>query len=136
MRGTTNVFFERTVVPTNTSVGWRNGGEGVEKTQRVEFRLQLLAGLAGQPLDSVRVLFQPDTRIRWRNAAQLHKEVSRKLDEQSAAIRSFIAGAKLRRETDMPSVRLEIKPELHDYREQKPGRLVAPQPRIIELDLK
>lgn len=135
VRGPTSVFFERTVVLTNTSVGWRSGGESVEKTQRVEFSLQLLAALAGQPLDSVRELFQPTTEIRWRTAAQLSKAVSRKLDEQAADIRSFIAGAKLRRETDMTSVRLEIRPELFDYREQQPDRLVAPPPRIIEMDL-
>jgi hypothetical protein len=136
VRGTTNVFFERTVVPTNTSVGWSSGGEGGAKTQRVEFRLRLLAAMAGQPVESVRVLFQPDTRIRWRSAAQPHEEVSRKLDEQSAGILSFIARAKPQRETGMTSVRLEIRPELHDNRKQKSSRLVAPQPRVIELDLK
>jgi hypothetical protein len=84
----------------------------------------------------VRELFQPTTEIRWRTATQLSKEVSRKLDEQAARIRNFIASAKLRGETDMMSVRLEIKPEVHDYRDQKSGRLASPQPRLIELGLK
>lgn len=134
--GPTNILFRRTVVPTNGSVSWYTDARDGVKSARIEYRQEMLAALTRQPLSSVRQLFQPTTRIRWRTAAQLNKEVSRKLDAQSAGFRNFIAGAKLRGETDMTSVRLEIKPELHDYREQKPDRLVPPQPLIIELDLK
>jgi len=134
--GPGDVFFDRAVLPSGGLIYWYVDFRDTVRTPRTEFHLELLSALSGKPLSSVKELFKPTTRIRWRTAAQLNKGVARKLDGQSAGIRSFIAGAKLRRETDMTSVRLEIKPELHDYREQKPDRLVVPRPRIIELDLK
>lgn len=134
--GPRNVFYSRTTVPTNGAVPWNTQYCDTIKTPRIEFRLQLLTALTGQPLSSLKQLFQPTTRIHWQSDAQVHREITAKLDEQAADIRSFIAGAKLRRETDMTSARLEIRPELYDSREQKPDRLVAPPPRIIEMDLK
>jgi hypothetical protein len=134
--GPTNIFFRRTVVPTDGSASWYTDARDGVKTPRIEFRLELLAARTGQALSSLKQLLQPTTRIRWRSDAQVHREIAAKLDEQAADIRSFIAGAKLRRQTDMTSVRLEIRPELDDHRKQKPGRLAVPKPRIIELDLK
>jgi hypothetical protein len=133
--GPVNILYNRHVVPTSGFVPWPSHGRDMIKTPRTEFRLEILAAATHLPLSLVKETFRPTTRIPWRTADHLSKEVSRKLDEQSAGIYNLIVGAKLRGETDMKSIRIEINPELRDHREQRSGQLVVPRPRIINVDL-
>jgi hypothetical protein len=133
--GPANVYSTRTVIPTGGTAGWAEGGPDEDYTNRDNYRVALIAARSGYAQELVWKMVRPHTELTWRTAREFNREVSRKLDEQAAAIRDFFRRAKLSGATNMKRLRSEIEPRIDDFRKSKAGELPAPAPQAVEIDL-
>jgi len=134
--GPRTVFFRRTLVPMNGSVQWPIDEEPMTIIRPGDCELEYLARLGDRPLEEVRRLFRPSTELKGRTAADISREVDKKLDDQIFDIRQFVYGTMLRSRSDPCLVRLELKPTLTDLRRAGNGLLTQPKPREIVLDMR
>jgi hypothetical protein len=72
----------------------------------------------------------------WKTRAQTAREIEESLKIQVSGLTSLFAGAKQRREIDLPSIQLTITPKVCDYRERDKSPLPESGPRELRLDLK
>jgi hypothetical protein len=125
--GPRNVYFRRGVPPVGVGGPWHDPG-------REQFRLEYMgAWNHGGPVDAQRV-FAQQTVVQWKDAAALTREVEERLDEQTAAIRAYVATAKQNGASDLAGLRLRIAPVLKDNRQNPLDPLPAVQPREFTLE--
>ncbi|MBL0160153.1 MAG: hypothetical protein IPP47_24150 [Bryobacterales bacterium] len=134
--GPTSVFFRRVIVPSGGFIYWFDDLQRPYQTARIEYKLEYLARLTGRSLVDVQSRFHSETIIQWRDANSLARQVEKRLDEQAAGLRQFVAEAKRQGMIDATQLRLEIQPTLTDLRPVKPALIPQPRPREIILDLR
>lgn len=130
--GPQSVYYRRFVVPTDHPTGV---GVCVAAVDRRKARLAYLDGLAivpaGQEAERV---FSGETRIEYRNEANLRQQWDSALAAQEGAIRAFVARAQ---EHGMPAVSgmtLTIVPKLDDRRKITAGPVPPLTPREFVLE--
>ena len=134
--GPTSVFFRRVIVPSGGFIYWFDDLQRPYQTARIEYKLEYLARLTGRSLVDVQSRFHSETIIQWRDANSLARQVEKRLDEQAAGLRQFVAEAKRQGMIDATQLRLEIQPTLTDLRPVKPALIPQPKPRETILDLR
>jgi hypothetical protein len=128
-RGPENVYYERTVVPTDKQAGV---GSCMSLVDRMAIRIGYLAQLCVQPREETERLFHGETQIRYTTVDDFTRTVERSMDAQEHGIRAFIqtiekAGLRAR------DVRLKIVPQIEDKRQKSGDPLPTPAPREIDL---
>lgn len=133
--GPKNVYYRRTVVAGDGVIGWSEGGPDAAYTKRIDLRLQLIAARSGYSEELVYKVFRPSSELASHTPARFDRDLSRRLDEQTAALRDFLSHTKRFGATTMKHFRVEILPELHDFRKNKSAKLPTPTPRVVEIDM-
>jgi hypothetical protein len=141
VEGPRTVYYERNMVPLGDSVSWGyepdpRGEDDRLLDRRTDYLVESLARILGRPVQEVREAFLPRTRIMWKTRAQTAREIEESLKIQVSGLTSLFAGAKQRREIDLPSIQLTITPKVCDYRERDKSPLPESGPRELRLDLK
>ncbi len=113
-RGPQNVYYRRTVIPTDQQVGF---GSCWPALDRAVIRLGYLTRLASSPpLDAARI-FRASTEIRFRTPEQFREEVEQALTTQEQAVRSLLDAIR-QQGFDYPSgLHLRIASEIRDVRQ-------------------
>jgi hypothetical protein len=125
--GPRNVYFRRGVPPVGVEGTWRDPGLEV-------FRLEYMEAWNHGALVDAQRAFTPQTVVQWKDATALTREVEARLDEQTAAIRAYVATAKQNGAPDMAGLHLRIAPVLKDNRQNRLAPLPAVQPREFTLE--
>lgn len=128
-RGPENVYYERTVVPTDKQVG---SGSCMSLVDRMAIRIGYLAQLRVQSREETERLFHGETQIRYTTVDDFKRTVERRIDAQEQGIRAFVqtiekAGLSAR------DVRLKIVPQIEDKRQKSGDQLPTLAPRAIDL---
>jgi hypothetical protein len=129
-RGPENVYYERTVVPTNKQVGTGSCGP---LPDRMAIRIGYLAQLRHVSAEQAERLFRSETHINYTSAEQFQREAEQSMKTQEQGIRAFIQAIGndgLR----APGVHLRIVPEVIDRRQNAKDPLPTVVPRDIDLE--
>jgi hypothetical protein len=129
-RGPKDVYYKRTVVPTNRQVGL---GSCLSLLDRMAIRLGYVAALARRSVEETQRLFRSETYTSYTSREDFQREVERSMTEQVLGIRECfqaIENAGMR----APDIRLRIVPEVNDTR-QNPKELALPVVATREFDL-
>jgi hypothetical protein len=111
------------------------GVEGTWRDPGLEvFRLEYMEAWNHGALVDAQRAFTPQTVVQWKDATALTREVEARLDEQTAAIRAYVATAKQNGAPDMAGLHLRIAPVLKDNRQNTLAPLPAVQPREFTLE--
>jgi hypothetical protein len=129
-RGPVDVYYKRTVVPTDKQVGI---GSGVASVDRNEIRIGYLAQL--RPLSSKETerLLRGETQIQYTNSQDFEREVERSMNAQERGIRDLIL-AIAKDGLRASGIPLQIVPEVIDRRQNATTALPVVAPRDIALD--
>jgi hypothetical protein len=114
--GPRNVYYKRTVVPTDKQVGV---GSSESHVDRMEIGIAYLAKLRGPFADDTKRLFRGETHIQFTSIGHFERSVEQSMSAQEQGIRAFIQDL----EQDglhAPDLRLRIVPEVNDQR-PRPG---------------
>jgi len=122
--GPQNVFYRRFVVPTDKQTGI---GAGPGSIDRQKMRLAYLDALALAPGGQAGRVFSPETRIEYRNEANLRQQWNAALAAQEADIRAFVKAAQEHGMGSAAGMTLKIVPKLDDRRKTTAG----PTPPLI-----
>jgi hypothetical protein len=128
-RGPRNVYYERTVVPTDEQVGI---GSCDSIFDRMAVRIGYLAELRGESAEETEQLFRSESFIEYSSAEAFARETERSMIAQEQRIREFIRGiekAGLR----TPETRLRIVPEVADTRQNAKDTLPVVAARDLDL---
>lgn len=127
--GPQNVYYERTIVPTNKQVGI---GSCTPSYNRMSIRIAYLARLASERDDDVKRLLQSETSIRYSGLEDLQHQIEQALHVQEDGIRALIRAIE---KSGLPAsnTRLRIVPELDDKRQQRIDSLPNVPPREFGL---
>jgi len=129
-RGPENVYYERTVVPTDKQIGIGSCGS---KLNRDEIRSEYLAQLANMTASEVGSLLHADASFVYDGPAAFQESVERSLKSQEDDIRALLQKI-ARCGLDVPSdVHLQIVPEVIDQRGNRSDPLPPVAPREIQL---
>jgi hypothetical protein len=130
VRGPQNVYYRRTVVPTDKQVGF---GSCSSLLDRMLVRLGYLAVLRGGSVEETERLFQGETNIQYTSSEAFQREVERSMTAQEQGIREFVQAIETAGMRS-PNIRLRIVPEVKDTR-RKTKELVLPALADREFDL-
>jgi hypothetical protein len=130
-RGPQNVYYERTIVPTDKRVG---SGPCASSVSRMAIRIGYLAELANVPVKEVESLFHHQTVILYRDIEGFQREVEQSLKAQEQGIRGLIQAAKKRGMDGASGMRLQIVPEVNDRRRNPAEPLPVITPRVFVLE--
>ncbi|MEN6532635.1 MAG: hypothetical protein ABFD89_03175 [Bryobacteraceae bacterium] len=122
-QGPENIYYERTVVPTNKQVGF---GKSYVILDRMEIRIGYLASLGFKPVKDTVRLFRSESYINYTTNDEFECEVNRRLATQEYEIRTLIQAigkSGLR----APNVPLRIAPEVIDKRK----KATSPLPSFV-----
>lgn len=131
IEGPTNVHVRRTVMETGKPVDWEE--PGLDKIPSV-YRERYLAALGNLTEEQMTQLLHPFIQIYWESAEQVSREMARHMDEQAAAIRSFVAGPASAGLGSVAGMRLNVQPEVHDIRRITHAPMPKVEPRSIVLE--
>jgi hypothetical protein len=128
-RGPQNVYYKRTVVPTDKQVPFGSGSVALD---RMAIRIGYLAQLRHEPFEQTERLFHSETHIPFTTVGDFERQVEREMEAQAEGIRALIQDI-VRAGLSAPDVRLRIVPEAVDRRQTATARLPAVPPREIPL---
>jgi hypothetical protein len=112
-KGPRDVYYRRTVVPTNQQVGW---GVPDSLSDRQQERLEYLAALNQTSADEIIQTFSPTSTIWWHGREDFTRMVDVDLDGQAARVQSFVAAAGKRGLGNLAGLRLRIVTTVEDHR--------------------
>ncbi|HLJ50687.1 MAG TPA: hypothetical protein VKU01_31960 [Bryobacteraceae bacterium] len=128
-RGPEDVFYKRTIVPTDKQVGF---GECSSLVDAAAMRVGYLAKLRHWSVEQTGELFHRETTVPYSTLENFSLEVDRHLKAQEQGIREFIQAVSKDGLT-IPDVRLHLAPEISDRRQRATDPLPVPAPRDIAL---
>ena len=128
--GPMNVYYERTVVPTDKQVGFGSGGASF---RRDDMRGAYLAQLAGMTSSEVRSLLHPETGLEYRGTDAIRQSIEQSLDAQEEAVGAMLQKIAKRGLEVTSDVHLGIVPEVIDERGNRGDPLPEIQPRDVQL---
>jgi hypothetical protein len=130
-QGPKNVYYKRTVVPTDKQVGFGSCDSGFD---RMAIRIGYLAQLrlVGRVEETERLLHS-ETQIVYTSIENFEREVERSMNAQEYGIKALIqdiekSGLRAR------GIHLKIVPEVNDKRQNVTGPLPVVAPREFDLD--
>src|SRR5262249_18070802 len=85
--GPQNIYYKRTVVPTDKQVGT---GSCWSQLDRMDYRIRLMAELSDTPVIQARNLFRRNTSISYRGMKEFAQEVAQDLSRQEQGIREIL----------------------------------------------
>ncbi|MGD0049089.1 MAG: hypothetical protein ABSE42_18985 [Bryobacteraceae bacterium] len=129
-RGPRDVYYKRTIVPTDKQVGF---GSSASSIDRMAIRIGYLAQLRSVPFEQAERLFHSETQIRYTGAENFEREVERSMQIQEQGIRAFLQAIE-KNGLRATGVRLRIVPEVNDKRENMTDPLPVVAPRDIDLN--
>ena len=112
-RGPQNVYYKRTVVPTDKQVPFGSGSVALD---RMAIRIGYLAQLRHESVEETERLFHSETHILFTTVEDFERQVERDLEAQAEGIRALIQDL-ARVGLNAPDVRLHIVPEVVDQRQ-------------------
>jgi hypothetical protein len=112
-KGPRNVYFRRTVVPTNRQVVW---GTPFGSCEKDEEQLEYLAAMTQTSIVNVSGIFSPSTTIQWRTEDDFLSRSMAALSGQSTAIQAFVETARQRGLKGLADLKLTGFPILDDRR--------------------
>ncbi|MGB7761701.1 MAG: hypothetical protein WBL61_17850 [Bryobacteraceae bacterium] len=129
-RGPRDVYYRRTIVPTDKQVVF---GPCIPFVDRMAIRIGYLAQLRSVPVEQAERLFHSETQIRYTGKENFEREVESSMKAQEQGIRAWIQAIA---NGGLPAsgVRLRIVPEVNDKRQNATDPLPAVAPRDIELE--
>ncbi len=129
-KGPRDVYYRRTVVPTNHQAGW---GIPFSSWDDQQERLEYLAALNQMTVEQTKQVFWAGSVIRWRDLADFSSGVDSDLGGQAAGIQAFVSKAKQRGLAGLAGVTLKIIPEVADQRRNVTVVLPAEAPKEFVL---
>lgn len=129
-QGPENIYYERTVVPTNKQVGF---GKSYVILDRMEIRIGYLASLGFKPVKDTVRLSRSESYIKYTTNDEFEREVNLRLARQEYEIRTLIQAIG-KRGLRAPNVPLRIVPEVNDKR--KHASIPLPSVAVREIVLK
>jgi hypothetical protein len=130
-KGPQNVYYRRFVAPTDKQTGI---GVCLGNVDRQKMRLAYLDALANVSGQKAERLFSRETRIEYRNEANIEQRCDAALSAQEAAIRAFVRAAQEHGMGSVTGMTLKIVPKLDDQRKTTAGPtpLLAPREFVLE----
>jgi hypothetical protein len=128
-RGPQNVYYKRSVVPTDTQVPVGSCSAALD---RMAIRIGYLAQLRHEPVEQTERLFHSETHIPFTTVEDFERQVEREMEAQAEGIRALIQDLE-RAGLSAPDVQLRIVPEVDDQRQTATAPLPAVAPRAITL---
>ncbi len=128
-RGPRDVFYKRTVVPTNQQVGFGSCGSSLVRAQ---IRIGYLAQLRRSTAEETERLFHTETTIPYTTIEDFEQATERHLKAQEQGIHEFVRALE-RHGLPIPDLRLHLIPEVSDRRQTSKDPLPVPPPRDISL---
>ncbi len=128
-QGPQNVYYTRTVVPTNKQVG---AGVSNPSFDRMAIRIGYLAQLGRKSFHDTEELFHSETLIHYITLEGFESEVASRMEIQAQGIRELIQRIE-DGGLNAPGVDLQIVPEVVDQRQGATNILPTPPPRPIDL---
>ncbi len=125
--GPQDVYYNRTVVPTDKQVG--NGSHG-GNLNRASIRIGYLAEMANITRDKAEEIVHADTQIRYNGTAEFQRQADQSMEAQRQRILQLLEDAK-QRGFSAPDVRLRIVPEVDDQRKDA----TEPLPPVAEREI-
>jgi hypothetical protein len=129
--GPKDVFYQRTMVPTDKHAGFGSCGSILN---RPDIQAGYLAQLAGMPIKKGESLLHSETEISNSGVENFKREVEQALEEQEKGIRGMILAIKKRELDAGPGVRLQIISEVNDQRHNPTYSVPAVAPREFVLE--
>lgn len=133
--GPTDVYYRRTVVPTNTRIGV-GSCFSVDRSKETIGYLASLAKLPLEktPLEKTLELFDRETLIRYSGAAEFQAAIQESLSAQEQEVRNLLQAIHQLQELNTSGVVIHIYPQISDRRQNKMEPL--PSAEIYEIALK
>ena len=128
-RGPQDVYYKRTVVPTDKQVPVGSAGVALD---RMAIRIGYLAQLGHESVEHTERVLHSETHIQFTTIEGFARQVERDMETQAEGIRALIQNLE---EVGLstPDVRLRIVPEVDDRRQTATPPLPAVAPREIPL---
>jgi hypothetical protein len=128
-RGPQDVYYKRTVVPTDKQVPVGSAGVALD---RMAIRIGYLAQLGHESVEHTERVLHSETHIQFTTIEGFERQVERDMETQAEGIRALIQNLE---EVGLstPDVRLRIVPEVDDRRQTATPPLPAVAPRAITL---
>jgi hypothetical protein len=131
--GPTNIYYDRTVVPTDKTIG--APACNAQMLNRESTRFGYLSELTGVPTTDLERVWHRSTNIQYHGPEATSSEMQRALSAQEEAVRGVLQRIKDRGLTPERGTTLQIYPSITDLRRESSGPLPAAlQTREIVLD--